>query len=36
MYHIQRITELLDVDLDDYLTRQSLLICFHYLNRQNA
>ena len=27
-YHIQRISELLDVDLDDYLTRQSLLCCF--------
>lgn len=31
MYHIQRITELLRIDLDDYLTRQSLLSCYHYL-----
>ena len=33
MYHVQRITELLELDLDDYLTRQSLLCCFHHLQR---
>ncbi len=31
MYHIQRITDLLGLNLDDYLTRQSLLACFLYL-----
>ena len=36
MYHIQRITELLELDLDDYLTRQSLLVCFHYLRQKTT
>lgn len=31
MYHVQRITETLGLDLDDYPTRQGILMAYHYL-----
>ncbi len=31
MYHINRIRELIDADFDDYMTRQGLLIAYHYM-----
>ena len=36
MYHINHIRELLSVDLDDYMTRQGLLIAYHYLEYTKA
>ncbi len=30
-YHIQRITEMLGIDLDDYMTRHLLMSTYHYL-----
>lgn len=34
-YHMQRITALLNVDLDDYMTRQQLMLAYHYLELSN-
>ncbi len=31
-YHLQHITDYIDVDLDDYFTRQGLLMSFHYVD----
>lgn len=30
-YHIQHITDMLNLDLDDYMTRQQLMLTYHYL-----
>lgn len=30
-YHIQRITDMLEIDLNDYMTRYSLMTAYHYL-----
>lgn len=31
MYHVQHITEMLDIDLEDYHTRQGILMTYHFL-----
>ena len=36
MYHVQHIQEMLTIDLDDYMTRQGLLLAYYYIRLKDT